>query len=208
MLPEGTPHRVRLKKGHKRLEQISIHCHIQDRWGRSLLSRFPSPVGQLSNRRASEQVLKELTCLMSRDSEIGRLYGETVLKDLLVAQIRQGEILTRASNADLRVGSVIQRMEKELDSVDLSIEDLARGVEITPVQLRKLFRRETGTGPKQFLSALRFRKASRLLRHTRAAVKKIAAECGFASDHYFHLAFRQEFGCTPSEYRTRTVTEV
>jgi AraC family carnitine catabolism transcriptional activator len=165
-------------------------------------------VGQLSNRRASEQVLKELTCLMSRDSEIGRLYGETVLKDLLVAQIRQGEILTRASNADLRVGSVIQRMEKELDSVDLSIEDLARGVEITPVQLRKLFRRATGTGPKQFLSALRFRKASRLLRHTRAAVKKIAAECGFASDHYFHLAFRQEFGCTPSEYRTRTVTEV
>jgi len=208
MLAEGTPHVLNLKAGFKRLDQISIHCHIHDRWRRPLLARFPVSSGQLPDKRDFTQALNELACLMSHDPEIGRLYGETVLKELLVYQIRQGMILAPFSDADPRVGTVIQRMEKDLVSSDLSIEELALSVNITPVQLRKLFRKVTGTGPKQFLSGLRFKKAARLLRHTATAVKQVAVECGFASDHYFHLAFRQEFGCTPTEYRTKTAAEI
>lgn len=208
MLPEGTPHALELKKGFRRLEQISMHCHLHDRWGRSLPARFSSPFGRLPHARESIAALKELACLMENDPELGQPHGEMTVKELLVFQLRDGLLLKPSPRGDPRVGGVIQRMEQRLASPDLSVEELARGVEITSVQLRKVFRRATGVGPKHFLTTLRLRKATRLLRHTLATVKQVAADCGFASDHYFHLAFRKEFDCTPSEYRKRMPSEV
>jgi AraC-like DNA-binding protein len=208
MLPEGTPHAIELKKGFQRLEQISVHCHLHDRYGRSLLARFSSSFGRLPHTRESIAALKELACLMGNDPELGQPHGEMTVKELLAFQLRDGLLLKPFSPGDPRVSAVIQRMEQRLASPDLSVEELARGVEITSVQLRKVFRRATGVGPKHFLTTLRLRKATRLLRHTMATVKQVSVDCGFASDHYFHLAFRKEFDCTPSEYRKRMPSEV
>ena len=203
-LADGRPHALELEKGHPRLEQISLHCRILDRWGRPLLARFKRPMASLADAARWHRDLTDLASLVGSDPATGRRYGETLMRELVTERLRSGEKLAAMRRGgDPRIGGVLARMEEELGSPGLSIDQLAREVGLTPTQMRKLFRRETQAGPKQYLQQLRLRRAARLLRHSAKTVKEIAFECGFATDNYFHLVFRQAFDATPAEYRDR-----
>ena len=202
LLPDHTPHALELVRGYPMLRQISLHCHLHDRWRRSFIPRLAQPLGQLETPARTHLALRELTCLMGRDPATAQAYGETLIRELLAAHLRRHPLAGPAHpTGDPRIHHALERMEEGLASAQLSVESLASEVGLTAVQFRKLFRRDTGGGPKQHLQALRLRRATWLLRHTAAPVKDIAARCGFASDHYFHLAFRARFQCTPSAYR-------
>jgi transcriptional regulator GlxA family with amidase domain len=141
---------------------------------------------------------------MNTDPATGREQGRALVQELMADRLRGGEQLAPDRRAgDERIARVLQRMMQEIASPGLSIEALARDVGLTATQVRKLFRRETRTGPKEYLQRLRLKKATRLLRHSAQTVKEIAFECGFATDNYFHLVFRQTFGLTPAEFRER-----
>ncbi len=203
-LADGRPHALALEKGHPRLEQISLHCRIRDRWGRPLLARFRRPLARLGDPVRWHRDLADLASLMSSDPATGRRHGEALVRELVVERLRAGEKLAALRRGgDARIERVLARMEEELGSPRLAIELLAREIGLTATQMRKLFRRETQTGPKQYLHQLRLRRAARLLRHSTKTIKEIALECGFATDNYFHLVFRQAFDATPAEYRGR-----
>lgn len=209
MLAEDTRHGLELAAGLRNLRQFALHCRINDRWNRSLLRRFPSAFGQLPCRAGAFRALAELCCLMQADGESAQLRGAAFVQELLAAQFSEGRLLKAApSPGDARVSVVIQKMENGFRDPGLSIETLAREVQVTPVYLRKIFRRGTGESPKHFLQALRLRESTRLLRRSTASVKEVAAACGFGSDHYFHLVFRQKFGRTPSGYRDEWLRQV
>jgi AraC-like DNA-binding protein len=209
MLNEGVPHALEIKPGCERLHQVSIHCHISNRWGQALLARCDTMSGDLPTRESFFDTLKELTCLMNQDPEVGQPRGEALIKELLGFQLARGLALApMEQGGDPRVAAVLQKMEQAFASSHLSVEGLAEEAQITSVHLRKLFKRETSLSPKRFLNRLRLRHAARLLRQTNASVKQVAGECGFTSDHYFHLAFRTEFGCTPSYYRLNRMSDI
>jgi len=209
ILPEQTPHSLELIKGHKHLHQIALHFHLQDRWKRSLLSRYPAVSGKLNDPEETMRALSELTCLLGHDRETGQAFGTALVQSLLASQLRKHALTSEnLPKGDQRISRALQRMERELSSPNLSVEELAYSVGLSPVQFRKLFLRDMREGPKQFLQGLRMRHALWLLRHTDAAVKDVAAQCGFASDHYFHLAFHQKHGQTPSQYRSGPQLEI
>ncbi len=141
---------------------------------------------------------------MSDDPEVGRYRGKLLVQELLADRLLEDEKLTPLNReGDPRIERVLQRMKDEMTSPDLSIEALAQGIELTATQMRKLFRRETRKGPKEYLHRLRLEKAVHLLRHSTQTVKQIAFECGFATDNYFHLTFRKAFGVTPAAFREK-----
>jgi AraC-like DNA-binding protein len=203
-LPDGKEHALVLEKGHKHLEQIALHCHIQDRWRRPLLARFHSPVARLDDPSRWHRELADFASLMNADPELGRHWGKTLVLELMAARLREEKRLAPLDReGDPRIEQVLWRMKEELESPELSVEALAVGVGLTATQMRKLFRRETGQSPKQYLHRQRLERAVHLLRHTTQSIKQIALECGFATDNYFHLVFRAAFGVTPGDYRGR-----
>lgn len=209
MLPEHTHHALEIAEGTPQLHQFSLHASIHDRWGQPLLARLSDVVGAIEISDDRNGLLKALASLLRHDSEAGPLMGEMVLKHLLAGQLSGGlRLAPRPTAGDPRMRVALQLMHQKMASPALSVETLAADVGVSPVHLRNLFRRETGSSPRRFLIQLRLRHAARLLRHSQAEVKEIAAASGFASDHYFHLAFRRNFGWTPSEYRRRMRTEV
>jgi len=202
LLPEDEPHRIELLRGHRELRQISLHCHLHDRWRRSIGSRISKFHGSLPHPGEAHRTLSELVCLMGLDPGTGQALGSMFLRNLLARHFHKSPPSNVAqAMGDPRVQRGVERMEEKYASVDLSVDEIARSVGLTAVHFRKLFRRDTGVSPKQFLQSLRLRRATWLLRHSDASVKEIAAQSGFASDHYFHLVFRNKFGSTPSEYR-------
>lgn len=202
MIPEHTPHTLRILPGEPHLHQVSIHCEIHDRWHLPFLGWFDQPIGRLSGIQSWKDKLYRLSSLLRTDSKTGRLWGENLLRELLVEQLLEGDSYRIPDRtADPRVETLIRRLKEEKESPLLSVEELAREVGLTPVQMRKLFKRETGESPKGFLIQLRMRHAEHLLRHTRMRIKEVAFACGFASDHYFHSRFRKVYAMTPEQYR-------
>lgn len=202
MIPENMTQSLSFGGKFTHMEQITLHCYIHDQWGRNLLSRFPSYLGQLPDLKSWVGPLKELVCLLNSNPQAGNIHGAAILREILAYQLTQWpEMLAEAPTGDPRVSLAIETMKRDFASPDLTVTSLAAIVDIKAVQFRKLFRRETGESPKRFLNKLRMNKATHLLRYTTVSVKEVALSCGFSSDHYFHPAFFKEYGRSPSAFR-------
>ncbi|HEX4139855.1 MAG TPA: hypothetical protein VHY09_05870, partial [Candidatus Methylacidiphilales bacterium] len=92
-LADGRPHALELEKGHPRLEQISLHCRIQDRWGRPLLVRFGRPMAKLADAARWRRDLTDLASLMGSDPVTGRRHGEALVRQLIAERLHAGDTL-------------------------------------------------------------------------------------------------------------------
>lgn len=99
-----------------------------------------------------------------------------------------------------RLGAAINYIEDHLYEPDLSNESIALGLGISEVYLRKLFRRECHTTPKQYVLGLRLARAKHLLCHTAYSVTRVSEECGFSCVYHFCRSFKNKVGCTPREF--------
>ena len=85
---------------------------------------------------------------------------------------------------------------------DLTIEQLAHQVFITPQYLTKLFKQFIGQSPYQYLLAYRIQHAKQLLiNRPELSIQQIAARIGFNSTSQFIQLFKQKVGLTPKKFR-------
>lgn len=201
MLREGRPHAIELVDGHDELEQISLHCLIQNAWRTPLLGWFRDPVGDLSSPEAAITQLRQLVCLHGREREAAQAAAQAVLGSLMLEQLaRRSDIHPEDADADPRIIRALSVIHERFGE-PLTVETLAAEADLSEVQFRKLFRRETGQPPLSYLHDLRLREAARALRHSAASIRRIATECGFATPQYFHQCFKRAHGQTPTHYR-------
>ncbi len=95
----------------------------------------------------------------------------------------------------------IEYIEANIDKTDLGLTTLAHVSRISEVYLRRLFNREFGISPKQYITRLRVSRAKQLLKNTGTPISQVAEECGYSSVYHFSRAFKASTGYTPSEYR-------
>lgn len=100
------------------------------------------------------------------------------------------------------VERVIQTMHTHLDEL-LTLEDLASVAYLSPYHFNRIFRRLIGIPPGEFLSALRFQAARRLLLTTSLSVTDICFEVGYSSTGSFTSRFTQLVGLSPRILRQR-----
>src|SRR5712692_8627425 len=100
------------------------------------------------------------------------------------------------------VERVIRAMHTYLDEL-LTLEDLASVACLSPYYFNRVFRRLIGIAPGEFLSALRFQMARRLLLTTPLSVTYICFEVGYTSTGSFTSRFTQLVGLSPRLLRQR-----
>ncbi len=79
---------------------------------------------------------------------------------------------------------------------------LARAVNASPDYVSRLFRRELGLSPLDYLNRYRVHRARELLERSTESVKAIARVVGFRDQAYFTRVFRRVTGCSPRQVRT------
>lgn len=82
----------------------------------------------------------------------------------------------------------------------LTVADLAGVAGISPPHFSRLFRRETGHSPLDYLIRVRIQRSRILLRAGTDSVTSVALKCGFATHSHFTDCFRKQCGVSPSEY--------
>lgn len=83
------------------------------------------------------------------------------------------------------------------------VEELADVACVTKPYLIRLFKREFGTSPVQYINSKKVERAQLLLYTTDMPVKEVAYSLGFSDHSYFIRMFRKQTGSTPQEYRER-----
>ncbi len=83
---------------------------------------------------------------------------------------------------------------------DVSLEDVAEHVNISPQYFSKLIKKNTGFNFIDWLSMLRVKKAKELLTNSNLTVKEVCFMVGYKDPNYFSRIFKKKIGMTPSEY--------
>lgn len=86
-------------------------------------------------------------------------------------------------------------------SDDLSLEDVAGRVHLSPFYLSRLFKEELGNTFVEFLTRVRIEEAKRLLLGSTLAVQEVADAVGYQDASYFAKVFKRQEGRTPSQFR-------
>lgn len=83
----------------------------------------------------------------------------------------------------------------------LTLEQIARDLNVSEEHLCRTFRREAGRTPREVLRQLQIDAAKNLLVNSQLEIQKISDQTGFSSPNMFCRFFRKHSDVTPTEYR-------
>jgi AraC-like DNA-binding protein len=102
---------------------------------------------------------------------------------------------------DRRLRLAVEFMEQHLRKA-ISIGEIAEYASLSEDYFRRLFARQMGMKPVQFLEQLRVKEAKRLIAEDPGlAVGEAGRQAGFADQRYFCRVFKRHYGIPPGEYR-------
>lgn len=90
-------------------------------------------------------------------------------------------------------------VEQDLADETIGVEELARKMCISRVQLHRKLKAVTGRNVTDFVRDYRLERAMAMLRNREGLVYEVAARVGFGSEKYFSRAFKEKFGVSPSQ---------
>lgn len=89
---------------------------------------------------------------------------------------------------------------------DLNTSDIGSNLGLGPAQLTRKIKALTNYSPIEILKNYRLKKVKELLISTEKNISEIAYESGFSSPPYLSKCFKDAYGETPTEYRTRILS--
>lgn len=95
---------------------------------------------------------------------------------------------------------VLSYIEEHLDQ-ELSLEEIAAELNYSKYYIARAFKEKTDMTPHKYIQGRRLSEAARKLAQTRQSIIEVAFDAGYGSQQAFTQAFRQEYLCTPQEYR-------
>ncbi len=89
---------------------------------------------------------------------------------------------------------------------NITIHELANMLNLSTEYFSRLFKSETGITPQNMIINYRIKKACTLLKTTGFSIGQIALCIGIQDQRYFSKLFRSNVGCSPSEYRKKSLS--
>jgi transcriptional regulator GlxA family with amidase domain len=196
-------------------KRATTHWH----WGDDLAALYPA-------------VCVDTDPIFIHDGRIWTSAGITAGFDLLLALIEEDEgaeaarfvarllvvFLRRTSNqaqfsaqltyqmADRHPLRELQQYILDHPDADLSLEALARRMNVSPRHFARVFRAELGVSPGRYVEEVRVDTARRRLEESELSIEAVALACGFGNAGSFRRLFTKAVGVSPVEYRRTFAT--
>ena len=113
-----------------------------------------------------------------------------------------GEALTKDTISHQAIKYIDQHVTKRF-----TVQELADHVHLSRYYFTRLFKKETGHTPQEYVSIAKINHAKRLLQTTTLTIAEIAETLSYSSPASFTNAFKAHSGVAPSKYRS-TMTQL
>ena len=138
--------------------------------------------------------------------------GDIAKKDLILSAL--GDLLigyVTAFSSQREYSPVVETVRAEIakgvSDCSFSIKDCLKKLPLNYDYIRKLFKKETGITPADYLLKERMALAQKLIsseisnKFSHYSVSQIAEACGYSEPLYFSRVFKKYYGVAPSEYK-------
>ncbi|WP_138753200.1 response regulator transcription factor [Paenibacillus sinopodophylli] len=141
-----------------------------------------------------EEILARMVIHMDRVMQDGFLHADRIYNELV-----------KGINAKGSLSPVVLLAKKFVEQAyampNLSLQEVADQVRVSPTYLSKLLKKEIGASFIDYLTDVRIKHAVLLMNDTSYKVYEIAEKVGYNSQHYFSNAFKKKTGVSPNSYR-------
>lgn len=168
---------------------------------------YSEPIIHLSgiNRYYAEDIMNRMLAEYQQPDDFSDLNIKNYLQELIIFLIRNKNY--KKNEYSQNIGLTDKLMEKAAKYIrdnynkNLSLEEVADYVNISPTYFSKKFKASTGFGYREYLIIVRIQEASVMLLETNKSITDIAMECGFNNSSYFGDVFKKTKGISPFRYR-------
>ncbi len=109
---------------------------------------------------------------------------------------------------DREKSAVMLQIAKCFADSDMDIEGVAKATGVSRSKINEILKAEVGCTFTIYLNKLRLNEAARLLAEkAEANITEIVYVVGYKNISYFNKLFKEEFGCTPKEYKQKSASE-
>ncbi len=91
-------------------------------------------------------------------------------------------------------------IESNIENIS-SLSDICREFNYSKNYVIRIFNRELGTSPFQYINDVKIKRAMYLLETTSRPIEEVARECGYADYAYFYKRFVKKTGFSPAKWR-------
>ncbi len=92
-------------------------------------------------------------------------------------------------------------IEKNIDKSLYTVEDLAKDLNISRIQLYRKVKAILGISVSDHINNIRLEKAKELLLNSNQNISEIAYSVGFSSPNYFSTSFKNKYGVSPKDFK-------
>lgn len=127
------------------------------------------------------------------------------LRNVIMAVVQY--IFSKRSRKNAHIIDLITKMIDEKYSEQITIDEIAKKVYLTPSYICNLFKENMKESIIDYLTSVRLKHAQRLLADSSLRIYEIAEKCGFNSTSYFSSVFKNTLGISPKDFRNSQYIE-
>lgn len=183
------------------IERDRLLCYLLE----LILSSYRVSKNTIKNKDFSEHFpfsYQELLKIVDSSKQLQDLFNEIELRILNLTDYVRKSLEFNIKATILKAKEIIDHRYRE----NLTLEELARSVSISPFYFCRLFREELGVGFTEYLTKVRLGKAVHLLAEG-LSVKECCFALGYNDPNYFSRIFRKYYQVSPSEYREKLLNK-
>lgn len=180
-------------------ECIFLTCHEEFDFARKALQLDgmdyllkPLPYDEL------EEILRQ-AC-----QKISNKYVDSRYKEYGKNQLRQIEAQVLSDQKKSSPQDIVEEVKKYISenlNEELSVELLAKQVYLSADYLFRIFKKEEGVTPGEYITNARMFYAAELLKNPDISIGRAAMSVGYSNYCYFTRVFKKTYGITPSQYQ-------
>ena len=145
---------------------------------------------------------------LSETGESDRLKIKILLNRIICATLLS---TFKSPSINIKFGKSLRLVSKAKEYIeqnyrsDISINEVAGIMNVTPTHLCMVMRKNIAMTPLEYLNILRIGEAKRLMMETSMNISEIAFEAGFKDHNYFSRLFRKKTGFSPTTFMSKII---
>ena len=180
-----------------------LWCHFDGVTARGYYNSIVSRLGNVFSIPDTYPVLSKFTSILKvfyNGSVVREPLLSKYLNDIMTEFLLYSPLNVNMHNYANMAEEIITYINEHFKE-DISVEDLASRAGLSQYHFIRVFKKETGFTPHEYLVNTRIATAKYLLKNSRLPVKDICYASGFSAESVFCGAFKRHQGMTPAQYR-------